>query len=109
MSKEFDSTKLVTHFCVVMAKLETMTILASNVKHVVIQLTRDIHGVGGMEGTKGFLVNEVEKEKPSNLEAYFDSALKAHYETKKVALETMRRKILVHVGSRTSGGQGRTG
>ena len=106
----FDQNKLVTQFCAVLTKLETLTIPAGDVKQAIKQLTRDIiHGVGGTEGSKRFLVNEVEKEKPTDLDAYFDFVLKTHYETRKVALEAIRRGILSHVDSRSCGGQGKVG
>ena len=94
----FDQTNLVTQCCAVLAKLETLTIPPGDVKQAIKQLTRDIvHGSGGTEGTKRFLTNEVEKEKPATLEAYFDFVLKTHFETKKAALEAIRRGISPHV------------
>jgi hypothetical protein len=100
----FDHTKLVAQACTVLAKLETLTIPPGDIKQAIKQLTRDIvHGVGGTTGTKRFLTNEVEKEKPANLEAYFDFILKTHHETKKVALEAIRRGILSHDDIQASG------
>jgi hypothetical protein len=102
----FDQNNLVSQFCAVLTKLETLTIQTGDVKQAIKQLTRDIiHGVGGTEGSKRFLVNEVEKEKPLDLEAYFDFVLKTQFETRKVALEAIRRGILSNMASRTSGEQ----
>ena len=102
----FDQNNLVSQFCAVLTKLETLTIQPGDVKQAIKQLTRDIiHGVGGTEGSKRFLVNEVEKEKPIDLETYFDFVLKTQFETRKVALEAIRRGILSNMDSRTSGEQ----
>jgi hypothetical protein len=64
----FDQNNLVSQFCAVLTKLETLTIQPGDVKQAIKQLTRDIiHGVGGTEGSKRFLVNEVEKRSISKL------------------------------------------
>jgi len=100
----FDQNNLVSQFCAVLTKLETLTIQPGDVKQAIKQLTRDIiHGVGGTEGSKRFLVNEVEKEKPTDLGAYFDFVLKTQYETRKVALEAIRRGIVSFIESRDCG------
>ena len=103
----FDHSKLVEQVCTVLTKVETMTIPPGDVKQSIKQLTRDIiRGVGGTEGTKRFLTNEVEKEKPSDFEAYFAFVLKTHYETKEVALEAIRRGIISNPDNRISGSPG---
>ena len=105
----FDLTKLVDQFCEVLQKLDTMQISPGDVKQSIKQLTRDIiNGVGGTEGTRRFLSNEVEKEKPSTLEAYFEFILSTHYETNQVALEAIRRGIITHLDEGSSREQGKT-
>jgi len=97
----FNQAQLVEAFVSLLQKLEGMTIATGDVKQTIKQLTRDIlNGVGGTSESKRFLVNEVEKEKPLTLEAFFQFILKTQHDTKKVALEAKRRGILPAVDNR---------
>ena len=92
----FDQAQLVEAFVSLLQKLELVTVEPGDVKQAIKQLTREIlDGVGGTVNSKQFLVNEVEKAKPSTLEDFCKLVLKTQHEkTKKIAMEAKRRGIL---------------